>query len=118
MMFIIQVVVWILLIYGVLSLIQDIIGEFTYKNIKHNMKIIVFTKELEENLEEFMRELSKLKRNNNYKEIIVIDLDNNADIEKINSKFLEQEVNLNLLDRQSGIEYIGKYLNEKNVSFL
>lgn len=118
MPFLIQVIGWILIIYGLLSLIQDIANEFTYKKIRHNMKIIVLTKDMEKNIDEFSRELFNLKRNNNYKEIIVIDLDNTNNIQSIKDKLEEQEINLNLLDKDSGMDYILNYFKGNDISFV
>ena len=46
-MFILQVICTVIFIYGILSLIQDILNEITYKKVSHNMKIVIFVKELE-----------------------------------------------------------------------
>jgi len=117
MSFILQVIGWILFIYGFFSLSQDIINEITYKQISHDMKIVVFTKDLEKNIEKFSRELLTLKRSNNYKEIVVIDLQCNDDINKIIYKLENDEVNVKLLDKASGKELVNAYFQNENISF-
>ena len=106
MAFVLQIIGWVLFIYGFLSLAQDIINEITYKNINHNMKIIVLTKELEKNIEGFTRNLKELKRSNKYKNIVVINLEENDNINNIVTKFESEELNLTLLTKDEGKEYI------------
>lgn len=118
MEFILQVIGWIVFIYGFLSLAQDIINEFTYKKIKHNMKIIVLVKSLENDLEYFCTELSNLKKCNSYKQVVVVDLDENDNLEKIIKKFDENEVNVKILNKEQGQKILGNYFQNENISFL
>ncbi|MCI8309775.1 MAG: hypothetical protein HFJ45_06295 [Clostridia bacterium] len=118
MYFILQVIGWIIFIYGFLSLSRDIINEITYKKISHNMKVIVLVKSLEENLENFSSELANLKRCNAYKQILVIDLNENDNFDIITQKFEQDEVNVKLLNREQGKKIVHNYFQNENVSFL
>jgi dephospho-CoA kinase len=118
MNFVLQVIGWIIFIYGFLSLAQDIINEVTYKKISHNMKIIVLINSLENNLENFVTELSNLKKNNNYKKIVAIDLDENDNLSRITKKLEDDDVNIELLDKHNGRKIIDNYFQNENISFL
>lgn len=117
-MFVLQVVGVVIFIYGLLSLIQDILNEITYKKIFHKMKIVVFAKELENNLEQFMIELYNMKKVNMYKQIVVVDLEENDDIKKIKTRFLNNEINVDVINRENGEKYVKDLLQDKNISFL
>ena len=106
MSFILQVIGWVIFIYGFFSLVQDIILEATCRKLNHNMKIIVLAKDLENNLENFSRELADIKRKNGYKNITLINMEKNDDIHNIVNKLEEDEINLNVLTREEGKEYL------------
>ena len=106
MNFVLQVIGWVVFIYGFFSLVQDIILEATCKKLNHNMKIIVFAKDLENNLENFSRELADIKRKNGYKNITLIDMEKNDNIHNIVDKLEENEINLRVLGREEGEKYI------------
>ena len=112
-MFVLQVIGCVIFVYGILSLIQDISNEITYKKISHNMKIVIFAKELERNIEQFIIELYNIKKANSYKQIIVIDLNKNDDIEKIKMRLYNSEVNVDV-----GEEYMQNFFGNEYVSFL
>jgi len=106
---VLQIIFWVLFIYGFLSLIQDVANEITYKKIEHNMKIVLFANDLEKNIESFIKELYNLKNDCNYKQIVVIDLNNEDNFEKIEKRFYNEEIYVKLLRK----EEVGEYL--KNI---
>lgn len=107
--FLFQVIGWILIIYGFFSLVQDIIFEFSSKKINHNMKIVVLAKNLEDDLENFSRELGDIKRRNGYKNITLIDMEENDDIHNVINTLEENEINMKVLTKKEGEEYIGEF---------
>ena len=117
-MFVLQVISVVIFIYGILSLIQDILNEITYKKVSHNMKIVIFVKELEKNIEQFIIELNNIKKNNSYKQVIVIDLNEKDEISKIKSRFLDNEINVDILSLEDGRRYASNLLQNENISFL
>lgn len=117
-MFVLQVIGCVIFVYGILSLIQDISNEFTYKKVSHNMKIVILAKELERNIEQFIIELYNIKKINSYKQIIVIDLNKEDDIDKIKTRFCDSEVNVDILSCKDGEEYMQNFFDNKYVSFL
>ena len=46
--------------YGLLSLIRDLINEFTYKKTNNSMKIYITLENVDKNLEYFIREIYKI----------------------------------------------------------
>ncbi len=116
-MFVLQVIICVIFVYGILSLIQDIINEITYKKVFHKMKLVVFAKELEEKIDEFVIEFYNLKKINSYKQIIVIDLNKNDDIEKIKTRLSNSEISVDVLNYEEGKEYTLNLLQNENISF-
>ena len=117
-MFVLQVMACVIFVYGLLSLVQDISNEITYKKISHDMKIVVLAKDLEKNIDQFMIEFYHMKKVNSYKQIIVVDLEKEDDINKIKTRFYNNEVNVDVLDYKNGKEYIQNLFQNKNISFL
>ena len=117
-MFVLQVMVAVIFVYGILSLIQDIFNEITYKKVSHNMKIVVFAKELEKNIEQFLVELYNVKKSSSYKQIVVVDLDKNDDIDKIKTRFINSEVNVDILSCDEGKRFTQDILEREDISFL
>lgn len=112
-MFILQVVCIVILVYGLLSLVQDISNEITYKRICHDLKIVVFAKKLEENLDKFIIELYQMKKVNCYKQFTIIDLDENADTSNIEMRIINNEINGKVLNIKEGGEFINNLLQNK-----
>ena len=106
MNFLLQVIGWVIFIYGFFSLVQDIILEATCKKLNHNMKIIVLATDLENNLENFSRELADIKRKNGYKNITLIDMEKTDNIHNVINKLEEEEIDMKVLSRTEGEEYI------------
>ena len=105
-MFVLQVLGVVVFIYGLLSLIQDILNEFTYKKVFHKMKIVVFAKDLESNIEQFIIEFWNMKKVNPFKQIVVVDLNENDDIDNIRTRLYNNEVNIEILSKKEGKEYV------------
>ncbi|MBR2290601.1 MAG: hypothetical protein IJ867_08570 [Clostridia bacterium] len=104
--FLLQVIGCVIFVYGILSLVQDVADEVTYKRICHDMKIVVFARNLEKNVEQFMVELFRLKRVNCYKQIVVVDLAEDDDIDRIKTKFCNNEVNVEVVGYEEGKDYV------------
>ena len=116
-MFVLQLFFWVLFIYGILSLIQDVLNEFTYKKLNHNMKIIILAKNLEENLNQFVVEFANIKRLNNYKKVTIIDLEENDDLDLISRMLESNEINFEVISKKEGKEKIDNYFEKDDISF-
>ena len=100
-----EIFAWIIFIYGILSLIRDLINEFTYKKTNNNMKIYITLKNVEENIEYFIREIYNIKRKNLFRNITVINLDENINSE-VENKLKEEDLNLKILDYKELVDII------------
>lgn len=104
--FIVEVIIWILCIYGLLSVIKDIIDESSYTRVKNNTKLILTVKDVEEGIENYIRQLNFSK--NFYNNLVVIDLDSKDETFNIVQKLSEEGLNIKVLGRKDGIEYLEK----------
>lgn len=105
-MFLLQVIGCVIFVYGLLSLAQDIWNEVIHKKVFHDMKIVVFAKNLEKNIEQYIIEFYNMKKVNAYKQIVVVDLEEDDDVEKIETRLVNNEVNVEVLSRKDGKELI------------
>ena len=97
----------IIFFYGLLSLIRDIYDEYTYTKVNNNMKIYITLEKVDENIEYFIREISNIKRKNQFRNITIINLDNNND-DIIFKKLKEEEIDIKILDNEELIKIINK----------
>ena len=102
-----EIFAWIIFIYGILSLVRDLINEFTYKKTNNNMKIYITLKNVEENIEYFIREIYSIKRKNLFRNITVINLDENINSE-VENKLKDEDLNLKILSYKEIINIINE----------
>ena len=89
-----------------ISIIKDILEEHSYKRIKHNVKLILTVKDVEDGIEDYIRQLNFSK--NFFKNLVVIDLDSKDKTLDIVRKLTDEGMNIKLLERKDGIEYLEK----------
>lgn len=109
-MFILEVMFWVVFIYGFFSLAQDILNEFTYHKINHNMKIIILTKELEKNIEDFINEFDILKKYTVNKNVTLINLTEEDNFNNINKELEKEKISWKFYDSKVGKEVIKNYI--------
>ena len=97
-------------VYGLLSLLRDIINENTYKKISDKMKIYITLRDIDQNIEYYIREIYNIKKKNDFKNITIINLDKNSD-RKIIEKLNDEEMNLKIMDYDQFSELINKKEN-------
>lgn len=102
--FILEILFWTLCIYGILSLVKDFIEANTYNKIAHNVKLILTTKDVEDGIENYIRELNFGK--NFYNNLVVIDLDSRDKTKEILEALQKDCVNIKVLSREEGKKYI------------
>ncbi len=88
---------WVIFFYGLLSLIRDLINEYTYKKINKNMKIYITLKNVEENIEYFIREIYNIKRKNQFRNITIVNLDKNSP-KDVEDRLKEEDLGLRIID--------------------
>ena len=111
-MFVLEVIFWIIFIYGFFSLAQDILNEITYKKINHNMKIVILTKVLENNLESFINEFDILKKYTINKNVTLINLTESDDFNYISRELEKEKINWRFFDIIEGKKIIEKYMEK------
>ena len=58
-----------------------------------------------------------MKKANAYKQIVVIDLQKDDDIDKIKTRLYNSAVNVDVLSNEEGEEYIRNFFENENISF-
>ncbi len=102
--FLIQLVIWILCIYGLFSVIQDCVNFNTYKKLEENIKFVMTVKNVENGIEEYIRELTYGR--NFYNNLVVIDMESEDDTMEILHKLEREKFNMKVLDKEEGTKYL------------
>ena len=98
--------IWCFAVYGILVMIQEITRKSTYRKIEENVKLIMTVKDVENGIENYIRELNF--GNNFYNNLVVIDLGSQDDTLCILKELEEENLNLKILDKEEGKEYLSK----------
>lgn len=89
-----QIILWIFFMYGFISFIQDIATEFTYKRFNKNIKVFICIKDFENEIENFEREISKIKWQYKNVSINVVNCDESVNCDVIKNFFDGSRVNV------------------------
>ncbi len=96
--------IWCFAIYGILVMIQEISRKSTYKRVEENIKLIMTVKDVEDGIENYIRELNM--GNNFYNNLVIIDLGSKDDTLCILKELEKENINLKILDKFEGKEYL------------
>lgn len=102
-------IIWCFAIYGLLVMIQEIARNTTYKKIEENIKLIMTVKNVEDGIENYIREIS-LGRNF-YNNLVIIDLDSDDDTLKILKELEKENINMKVLSKIEGKSYLEKQIS-------
>lgn len=102
-------IIWCFAIYGMLVMIQDITRSLTYKNVEENVKLIMTVKDVENGIENYIRELKFSK--NFYNNLVVIDLGSKDDTLDILRELEKENINMKILTKSEGKEYLEKQIS-------
>ena len=102
--FIVEVIIWVLSIYGFFSVIQDYINYQTAKKVQENIKFVMTVKNVENGIEEYIRELSFGR--NFYNSFVIIDLDSEDCTMPILRKLEKEKYNMKVMEKNEGMEYL------------
>lgn len=102
----IYVMVWCFFVYGIMSLLQDIYRNSTYKKIEENVKLIMTVKNVENGIENYVRELSCGR--NFFNNLVIIDLDSSDETLGILKELEKENINMKILSKMEGKEYLEK----------
>ncbi len=106
--FVIKVIFWIFCIYGLLSVIHDFINYNTYKKVNENIKLILFVKNVEDGIEQYIKELAF--GGNFFNNLIVIDENSNDDTYAILHNLECNSYNMKVMNKEEGKEYLNHIL--------
>lgn len=95
---------WCFALYGIFTVIQDIFRSYTYKKIKKNLKLILIVNNVEDGIENYVRELTY--GNNFYNNLVIIDLASTDDTVKIIEELQNENINIKLLNKENGKDYL------------
>lgn len=98
-----QFVMWILCTYGLISIIRDLANCNNNKKVEENIRLVMTVKNVENGIEEYIRELSLGK--NFYNSLIVIDQNSEDDTINILKKLEKEKFNMKVLNREEGEKY-------------
>ncbi len=102
--FFMQLVLWVLCIYGLFSIIQDCVNFNTYKKLEENIKFVMTVKNVENGIEEYIRELTYGR--NFYNNLVVIDLESEDETLNILHKLEKEKFNMKVLEKEQGKDYL------------
>ena len=100
----VYIIVWCFFVYGIMSLAQDIYRSTTYKKVEENVKLIMTVKDVENGIENYVRELSCGR--NFFNNLVVIDLDSKDETLKILRELENENVNMKILTKEEGRKYL------------
>ncbi len=102
-------IIWCFAIYGILIMIQEISRKNTYRKIEENVKLIMTVKNVENGIENYIREISFGE--NFYNNLVVIDLNSNDETFCILKELEKDNINMKVLDKNAGKEYLKNEIN-------
>jgi len=102
--FIIEIILCTFFLYGVLSLLKDVLNTSTYNKISNRVKLILTVKNVEDGIENYIRELNLGK--NFYNNLVVIDLDSEDRTREILEELQKDCMNIKILSKKEGKEYL------------
>ncbi|MBQ7409947.1 MAG: hypothetical protein IJW20_01005 [Clostridia bacterium] len=100
--------IWCFAVYGILVMLQEIVRNSTYQKIEENVKLIMTVKNVENGIENYIRELNMGR--NFYNNLVVIDLDSDDDTLCILKELEKENINLKILSSSEGKEYLAKQI--------
>lgn len=100
--------IWCFAVYGILVMIQEIMRNSTYHKIEENVKLIMTVKNVENGIENYVRELNMGR--NFYNNLVVIDLDSEDDTLCILKELEKENINLKILNSREGKDYLNKQI--------
>lgn len=98
--------IWCFAVYGILVMIQEITRNNTYKKIEENIKVILTVKNVEDGIENYIREISCGR--NFYNNLVVIDMDSSDETLFILKELEKENINMKVLNEKEGKDYLEK----------
>lgn len=96
--------IWCFAIYGILVMLQEIFRNNTYRKVEENVKLILTVKNVENGIENYIRDLSFGR--NFYNNLVIIDLDSDDETMCILKELEKENINLKILNKKEGEIYL------------
>ena len=100
----VYIIIWCFFVYGIMSLLQDIYISCTYKKIEGNIKLVMTVKDVENGIENYVREISCGR--NFFNSLVIIDMDSNDETLRILRELEKENVNMKILTKEEGKKYL------------
>lgn len=100
--------IWCFALYGILVMIQEIARNSTYQKIEENVKLIMTVKNVENGIENYVRELNMGR--NFYNNLVIIDMGSEDDTLCILKELEKEHINLKILNSVEGKAYLNKQI--------
>lgn len=102
-------IIWCFAVYGILVMMQEIMRNCTYKKIEENVKLIMTVKNVENGIENYIRELSFGR--NFYNNLVIIDLESDDETLCILKELEKENINLKVLTKSDGESYLRRQIS-------
>lgn len=102
-------VIWCFALYGILVMMQEVMRNSTYKKIEENVKLIMTVKNVENGIENYVRELSFGR--NFYNNLVIIDLESDDETLCILKELEKENINLKVLNKSDGEIYLKRQIS-------
>lgn len=106
-MIVIQIIYWVIFMYGILSLIQDIVTEFTYKRYNKNFRVFICINDFENEFENFEREISRIKWQFKNVSINIVNMDEGVTETEVGNFFKDDSIRI--LSKEEYCEIVNKF---------
>ena len=100
--------IWCFAVYGILIMIQEIMRNTTYRKIEENIKLILTVKDVEDGIENYIREISCGR--NFYNNLVIIDLGSSDDTLCLLKELEKENINMKILEKEEGKKYLQKMI--------
>ena len=102
-------IIWCFALYGILVMMQEIMRNSTYKKIEENVKLIMTVKNVENGIENYVRELSFGRKF--YNNLVIIDLESDDETLCILKELEKENINLKVLSKSDGESYLKRQIS-------
>ena len=102
-------IIWCFAVYGILVMIQEITKNTTYKKVEENVKLIMTVRNVENGIENYIREISFGR--NFYNNLVIIDLDSEDETLRILKELEKENINMKILNKDEGKKYLSNQIS-------
>lgn len=97
-------IIWCFAVYGILVMLQELMRNNTYKKIEKNIKLVLFVENVEDGIENYVRDLTFGR--NFFNNLVIVDNDSQDDTFMILRELEKENINMKILSRKEGKKYL------------